>query len=177
MERYLIEKSISGDKNAFANLISIYRRQLFSYILRRCGNRELAEDIFQDVLIKVWKSISKYKEREKFSSWLFSIAHNVTIDMYRKRGLKYEEHPNNIEIASNENIQMKIENDERKELLENALHSLTEQQKEVLLLRQHGELKFKEIAEITKQPLNTVLSHMNYAVKKLKKILREENAA
>lgn len=177
MEEILINNSINRDKAAFAQLIGIYRKQLFTYIFRRCGNRETAEDIFQETLIRAWKNLQKYKEYQKFSSWLFSIAHNLTIDSFRKNKNNIDDIEEKRELTSSENIQTKIENDEQKLLLKNAIENLTLQQKEVFLLRQHGELTFKEIAELTKQPLNTVLSHMNYAMKKLKRILREENAA
>ena len=66
--------------------------------------------------------------------------------------------------------------EEMKIMITNVVNSLPEKQKNVFLLRQHGELTFKEISEITKEPLNTVLSHMNYAVKKIKLFLRENNA-
>jgi RNA polymerase sigma-70 factor, ECF subfamily len=177
LEENLISNSIRKEKAAFARLIGIYRKRLFSYLLRRCGNRELAEDLFQETLIRVWKNLHKYNEHQKFSTWLFSIAHNLTIDAYRKKKYIYDNLEENGELPSSENIQTKIENNERKELLYNALGDLSESQKEIFLLRQNGGLTFKEISELTKQPLNTVLSHMNYAMKKLKKILREEDAA
>jgi RNA polymerase sigma factor (sigma-70 family) len=177
LEEILINNSINRDKSAFSQLISIYRKPLFSYIFKRCGNRETAEDLFQETLIRVWKNLKNYKESQKFSSWLFSIAHNLTIDSFRKNKNYFDDIEDKKELASSENLELKIEHDERKILLQDAIKNLTPHQKEVFLLRQHGELTFKEIAQLTNQPLNTVLSHMNYAMKKLKRILREENAA
>lgn len=79
------------------------------------------------------------------------------------------------EITHKENLSSEYEKKEQLKLLNDALSNLSESQKEVFILRQHGEMTFREIAELTNQSLNTVLSHMNYAVKKLKKLLRTEN--
>lgn len=177
MEEILIQNSIQRDEKAFGSLINIYRKRLFIYILRMCGNKEIAEDIFQETLIRVWKNLPKYKENQKFSSWLFSIAHNLTIDYHRKSKNIFEDINSRNDLTDSDAFIDKLEIEEQKILLQNALDNLTKQQKEVFLLRQAGELKFSEIAELTKQPLNTVLSHMNYGMKKLKKILREESAA
>jgi len=179
LENQLIARCQNGDTAAFGLLVQNYRRQLYSYLLKLSGDRFSAEDLFQETLIRVWRSIPKYNNKNKFSSWLFSIAHNLAIDSFRKRKVKNIFHANdeaNNFIAST-NHEKEIEFNETKMMLQQAVLTLPEKQKEVFLLRQHGEMTFKEIAKTTDQPLNTVLSHMNYAVKKLKKVLREENAA
>lgn len=174
-EQNLIEKCRGGDSSAFGPLIQTYRRQLFSYLFRLSGDRTQAEDLFQETLIKTWSGIKKYNEQQKFSSWLFTIAHNAAMDNLRKRkrdeliteiepeNLKSENNPYN-ELVKNENMKR----------LEKALLALSEKQKEVFLLRLYSGTSFKEIAEITKEPINTVLSHMNYSVKKIKKVLGKE---
>ena len=178
LESILIKRCKDGDANAFAQLMNLYKERLFLYLIRMCGNRDGAEDMMQETLIRIWKNIPKYQEREKFSSWIFSIAHNISIDNYRKRSLrKIISHSENMDnLTHNNDISSDYEKQEQLKLLNDALSLLSESQKEVFLLRQHGELTFKEIAELTDQPLNTVLSHMNYAVNKLKRILRQENA-
>lgn len=178
LERILIKRCQNQETEAFAPLMNLYKRQLFSYLLRRCGNSEPAEDLFQETLIKIWKNISKYQQREKFGSWIFSIAHNISIDYFRKQKVRnvVSLSENLDQISYNDDPWREVERTEQKELLTDALSNLSELQKEVFLLRQHGELTFREIAELMDQPLNTVLSHMNYAVKKLQKVLREENA-
>lgn len=178
LERILIKRCQNRETEAFAPLMNLYKRQLFSYLIRRCGNSETAEDLLQETLIKIWKNISKYQQREKFGSWIFSIAHTISIDYFRKQKVRsVVSSSENLDLISiNDDPWREVERTEQKELLTDALSNLSELQKKVFLLRQHGELTFREIAELMDQPLNTVLSHMNYAVKKLQKVLREENA-
>ena len=177
LEYQLILRSKQGDASAFSALIKDYRKQLFTYLLKLCNNRTTAEDLFQDTLIRVWSGLPNYNEQNKFSSWLFSIAHNTAMDSYRRKKVRSRViHTDELpESAGKTDPQQEVEQKETKELLLDAVNTLSDKQKQVFLLRQHGELSFKEIAELTDQPLNTVLSHMHYSVKKIRKILRERN--
>lgn len=177
LENRLIERSRERDSAAFGELIKLYRKPLYSYLIKMCGDRFSAEDLFQETLIKVWHGIGKYDEQQKFSSWLFSIAHNCSIDFLRKRKLAmntFEEL--NEETAVDRDLHDVIVTNELKEKLDKAVAKLPEKQKQVFLLRQFGEFSFKEIAKMTDEPLNTVLSHMHYAIKKIKEVMRNEYA-
>lgn len=177
LENRLIERSGKGDAAAFGELVGIYRRRLYSYLIKLSGDRNAAEDIFQETLIKVWNGIKKYDDRQKFASWLFSIAHNCSIDYLRKKKLadttfvELKE-----ETVLTKDAQDLYSSKELKERLDIELNQLPFKQRQVFFLRQFGELSFKEIAEITKEPLNTVLSHMHYAVTKLRAALRNDYA-
>ena len=178
LESILIKRCQNREAEAFAPLMNMYKQQLFSYLIKRTGNRETAEDLFQEILIKIWRNLPKYQKKEKFGSWIFSIAHNLTVDSFRKKKVRsiISQTEDLEEMRHTDNPLEKVEKDEQRKMLSNALLQLSEKQKEVFLLRQHGEMTFKEIAAFTNQPINTVLSHMNYAVKKLKRVLRKENA-
>lgn len=177
LEDQLILRCKEGDSSAFGELIKGYKTQLFTYLVRLSGNSTMAEDLFQDTLIKAWKGLPAYKEQNKFSSWLFAIAHNIAIDAHRKN--KTYENVNLkddfTEVYVSENQHVQLEQNELKELIVDSLKLLPEKQRNVFLLRQHSGMSFKEIAETTGQNINTVLSHMNYAVKKIRKILRDKN--
>lgn len=177
-EILLIQKVMNGEANAFNILINNYRGKLFGYLLKFCGDKLTAEDLFQETLIKTWKGFKKYNEESKFSSWLFSIAHNVALDFLRKNKKQHQFVSDEEIINSPQSINQEnhFDAEEMKLLINKVVNSLPEKQKNVFLLRQHGGLTFKEISEITKEPLNTVLSHMSYAVKKIKKVLRDNNA-
>lgn len=175
LELKLIVKCKNGDKSAFGPLINIYRKQLFSYLTRLSNNKSLAEDLFQETLIKIWKGINNYDEQKKFSSWIFTIAHNTTIDAIRKDKIMTTLSEYNTNISILDNPQLDVEISENKKMIEATLTQLTDKQKNVFLLRMHSNMTFKEIAKLTEEPLNTVLSHMNYAVNKIKKILIENN--
>jgi len=178
LEIRLIEKCKNGDNTAFGPLINNYKRQLYSYLWKLCGDKMTAEDLFQETLIKVWKGMSRYNEQNKFSSWLFSIAHNVAMDNHRKNKTRKsvmttDELPEQSDYVTPVN---QLEASELSEMINSAVEELPVSQKRVFLLRQHGNMKFKEIADITGEPLNTVLAHMNYAVKKLRKVIEVRNA-
>ena len=131
----------------------------------------LAEDLFQETLIKVWKGLSNYNEQNKFSSWLFSIAHNVAVDSARSKEVRNKQKTtnDNYSYQSNSDPHSDFIATETREILMSAVDTLPDKQKEVFLLRLHSGMQFKEIAELTKQPLNTVLGHMHYAVSKIRK--------
>ena len=178
LEKELINKCRAGDAEAFGKVIQPYRRQLFSYLFRLSRNKMTAEDLFQETLIRVWKGFKSYNEQNKFSSWLFSIAHNVTIDLLRKPVSKFTDQPLESVIGktneNEDNPHNTLVAKEVSELVMSAVNELPGRQKEVFLLRQHSGMTFKEIATVTNQPLNTVLGHMHYAVSKIRKKMSKE---
>lgn len=167
-----------GESAAFGPLINLYKRQLFSYFFKLIGDRVIAEDLFQETLIKVWRGLPSYSEKSKFSSWLFAIAHNTAMDSlrakHRNKIFSNNEEPDQFIGVSDPH--QEFLNSETTEIVSKAVDMLSPKQKEVFLLRVNGELSFKEIANLTGESLNTVLSHMHYSVQKLRKILRFENA-
>ena len=175
-EQIMIQKCRNGEVAAFGPLIKNYRKQLYSYLLRLSGNREDAEDLFQETLIKTWKGIKRYSEQQKFSSWLFTIAHNTAMDKLRKRNKENmitEIEPDELSHANDPHKELILK--EVGEKIKRAVEQLPFKQKEVFLLRANGEMSFKEISQTTNEPLNTVLSHMHYSIKKIKKFLGNEN--
>lgn len=176
VEIQLLDKCLKGDSIAFKQLINVYRVRLFGYLWRFSKSRFEAEEMLQETLIKVWKGLKKYNHQQKFSAWLFTIAHNVALDSIRRKKINknFVEFDENSEIDNN-NPHEELVTKERRDIINNSIENLSEKQKSVFLLRQHGELTFKEIAEATNQPLNTVISHMHYAVKKIKKQLAKED--
>jgi len=169
----LIKKYLSGDNRSFELLYKKYEKPLFSYIFRMTNNRENAEEVFQKTWIKVIEKMKSYKEKGKFSSWLFSIGHNCTIDLLRKETRIKEDY-----IISDDSFTIKekdknpeqiLVSDENRELLKTAINKLPQEQKDVVLLRIYGDMSFKEISKVLNTPLNTVLGRMHYAVKNLRK--------
>ena len=177
LEIQLIEKCLNGDDNAFKQLLWNYHNQLYGYLRRFSSSQFEAEEMFQETLIKVWRGLKKYNNQQKFSAWLFTIAHNVAMDVIRKnkKHLMLSSIDNEMDIKGFSNPDEDLINKERSKLIEKSINGLPEKQKSVFLLRQHGELTFREIAEITKEPLNTVISHMHYAIKKIKNKLTKED--
>ena len=184
-DKQLINKYKNGYNLAFDSLLNRYKNQLYSYLFRLTGNSQIAEDIFQDTFFKVLKNIANYKEQGKFSNWLFGIAHNLILDTMKRDKIKTKFFLQNDNIECAEETLKKIkekektpdenlENNELKIIMLQAIDKLPFEQKQVVLLRHHSELSFKEIATILDRPLNTVLGQMRYALQNIKKILKEE---
>jgi len=173
----LVQAYLAGDDAAFERLYTKYERPLFSYMLKFTQNRQTAEDVFQQTWFKVIKGLPQYSEKARFSSWLFGIAHNCSIDRIRKASNKYEqglteyvEFIKNDQPAPDEEMMIS----ENKARLAEAINQLPDNQRAIVLMRIHGEIPFKEIAKIMVCSLNTVLGRMHYAVKNLKKIMNKE---
>ena len=84
---HLIEDYKNGDNSAFNELFYRYKLPVFNYIKRMVKDKEVAEDIFQEVFLRVIKGLQHYKEKGKFSAWLFKIAHSLTMDYFRKKSV------------------------------------------------------------------------------------------
>lgn len=179
LEETLIEKAKNGDEKAFAVLMKQYRLRLGSYIFKSVGDRSASEDVLQETLIKVWRGIGGFKSGTKFSSWLFSIAHNAAIDHIRKnaRAGMPEEFNDEKYSKQTDDPFKQITAEETKRIVNAAVDKLPEKQKQVFLLRAEGDMSFKEISELMGEPLNTVLSHMRYAIIKLRNSIRLSDAS
>lgn len=169
----------NGDNLAFEALYRQYERPLYSFILRFVTTRNQADDLFQQTWLKVINGLPKYDEQGKFSSWLFGIANNCCIDAIRKnkpsRRVTGDEAERVLETMPDgafdpETLAIKSE---EKKLMQEGLAHIPEEQKQVLLLRIHGDMPFKEIASMLDCSINTVLGRMHYAVKNLRKTLQQ----
>jgi RNA polymerase sigma factor (sigma-70 family) len=175
-ERALIERFRGGDADAFADLVRPWHRRLAGYLARMCGDAAHADDLLQETLIRVWRGLHSYDDRKRFGSWLFTIAHHVTIDHLRQKAREPDRALSIPDVAAPTDPSGELMARELGRLLAGAVEKLPEKQRRVFLLRQHGRLKFREIAELTAEPLSTVLGHMSYATQKLQRIVRDYHA-
>ena len=183
-DQELVKRFIQGDQLSIEILIKRHKNKVFTYIVLIVKNHQLAEDIFQDTFIKVIRSLKegKYKDNGKFVSWVIRIAHNLTIDHFRKA--------KQINTCSNEDYEADIFNSKKlsdgtiedilveKQIVTEVrllIDELPEDQKQVILLRHYGGLSFKEIAEQTNVSINTALGRMRYALINLRKLIEEKN--
>jgi len=181
-----IRNFLEGSMPAFHRLYSRYERQLFFYINSMVRQRETAEDLFQEVWSLIVKKLPKFAFKGSFKNWLYTIAHHKVIDYTRKISGKInvsldekignEEKMTYLDILADSTPDI-VEQLSTKELLikiQKAAEKLPEKQKEVFLLRCDADLKFKEIAEMTGDSLNTILGRMHYAIKKIRNELIDE---
>ena len=179
----LVSLYTKGNNNAFDTLLKRYESKVFSYFLYSVKNQELAEDLFQDVFIKMIVRLKngKYTESGKFSSWMMRIVHNHLIDYYRTsvadKVLSNDATETDLyskaDIAMNENREQEIIDRQTLEEVRSLIALLPESQREVLLMRVYEELSFKEIAQKTNCSINTALGRMRYAILNLRHMVYE----
>ncbi len=184
----LLVRYQAGDGAAFEVLLRRHRRAVFHFILRSVGSRETAEDLLQDVFLRVVTSSREFKGESKFTTWLFTIARNLCIDTSRKmvfrrhasldapgRSSEPGDGPSLGERIASEDADVHREalQGEVRPRIEAAVEALVEEQREVFVLREFMNLPFKEIADIVGVPENTVKSRMRYALEKLRIALGE----
>ncbi|MBI4220951.1 MAG: sigma-70 family RNA polymerase sigma factor [Chloroflexi bacterium] len=169
----------SSDKNALAALYDRYGRRVFALAARMLGDPQSSEEVTQDVFLSVWRRVSSYKAgKGRFTTWLFSIAHNRTIDELRRR--RRERHRENPNIEDHADLPSEaipppeavVARSESAMVLE-ALQSLPPEQRSVIEMSYFGGFTQVEIAEQTGQPLGTVKTRMRLALKKLRLSLSE----
>ena len=159
------------DAGLLDELIVRYQHRLLRYLLYLCGNREMAEDIFQEVWMRVMVRGAQFNGQARFDTWLFTIARNLVIDQRRKRTMSsldelFESHndderPMAFEVADDEPTSFDhFANIEDRERIAGALLELDTIYREVLVLRFHEELSLDEIAKVTRAPLSTVKSRL-----------------
>lgn len=165
-EKELVCRAKIGDKEALNELIEIYYDDIYSFLYRRMGNKTAAEDVTQDTFIKFIKNLPYYKEKNKLKSFLFTIAINTSNDFFRR-------HKQDISLLSLDNVGEEITENEtlRKEealIMRQALLSIPDVQRDVIILRFYHDLKIKEIASVQKVPIPTVKTRLRRALKALK---------
>jgi RNA polymerase sigma-70 factor (ECF subfamily) len=166
----LIKAYAAGDVAAFEELYMRYEGRLFGYILGMVGEREEAEDLFQETFHKILRSLGSYRERGSFRSWLFTVASNLCRDHLRHRSRRTPVVPELVPLASPAaDPSRALENEETMRTLSRLVDQLPDDQREVVLLRTRSGLPFREIARLQGCPLGTALGRMHLAVKRLRK--------
>lgn len=180
-DRSLLARYKRGDVDALETLVERYRRPLFGFILNMTEGREDADEIFQEVWFRAIRKMSSYRQRN-FCGWLMRIAHNLVIDRARRRKPDRsldEEHEEGGSLAGvlpsgergpTENVQAT----DIGQAIVRAVETLPPEQKAVFVMRVKAELPFKEIAKIQGVSINTALARMQYALAKLRPLLRKD---
>ena len=159
------------DAGLLDELIVQYQHRLMRYLLYLTGNREMAEDLFQEVWMRVLVRGAQFNGKARFGTWLFTIARNLVIDQRRKRtmasldelvdGNNEDDRPMAFEVAGDDPTPFdRFANLEDRERIAGALMELDTLYREVLVLRFHEELSLDEIAKVTRSPLSTVKSRL-----------------
>lgn len=177
-----------GDARAFEVLVARHRRGLFNFLLRSVGNRSRAEELLQDVFVRVIRAKGRYEQTARFSTWIYTIARNICVDESRRakfrrtvlldaprRGRDGEDGSSLLEATATDEVGVDAASmgPTLQSRLAGAVERLPEDQREVFLMRQMSGLSFKEIGEVVGAPENTVKSRMRYALEKLREELAD----
>ncbi|MCI0623448.1 MAG: RNA polymerase sigma factor [Acidobacteria bacterium] len=190
-DKDLAESVARGDGEAFNVLVGRWEQKLFNYALRLTSDREDAFDVCQDTFVKAYEQIGQLQNHDKFSHWLFKIARNFCISLYREKKNFPRLEPSagsedgtELENLLSEDLQVRIDHAQRYEpaelrlIVERALEHLSFEQRETVVLKVYEGLKFTEIAEIVNCPVSTVKSRLYLGLSELKKFLsRNERGA
>jgi RNA polymerase sigma-70 factor (ECF subfamily) len=183
MEKSLLKKLsdkgfMQGNDTCFDVLLCRYKTKVFTTIYLIVKDRSLAEDLFQEVMIKVVRMIreGKYNEEGKFLPWVVRIARNLAIDYFRKAQRNpMQRETEEFDIFSNLNYaepspEDHIISEENVRYIRTLIQALPEKQREVLVMRSYADLSFKEIANLTGVSINTALGRMRYALLNLRRL-------
>ncbi|RYY41487.1 MAG: sigma-70 family RNA polymerase sigma factor [Chitinophagaceae bacterium] len=184
-DQELITLFISGNVNALETLVLRHKDKLYTSIHFLVKDKYLAEDIFQDVFIRIIDTVrsGRYTDEGKFLPWAMRIAHNLCVDHFRKVKrtpiIKTGDDQDIFEVLnftepSAEDVLIRSQSHHRVRLM---LDQLPEDQREVIILRHYGDMSFKEIASITGCSINTALGRMRYGLINLRKLMVQKQIA
>ena len=182
MARYL-----EGDARAFEVLMERHAGKIFNFLIRSSGRRDLAEDLVQEVFLRIVRRADSFRGQAKFTTWMYTIARNLIIDTARRerhrRTVPLDAPVRSAEPGGETRLDRtadqgptpdRLAADSRfSSRLEEALNGLPDDQREVFLMREVKGLKFREISDVVGIPLNTVKSRMRYALESLRVALED----
>jgi len=175
-DQYYIDATINGDTKAFTVLIDRYKHMVFTLALKILKNREEAEEVAQDVFVKVYQVLVSFKGDSKFSTWIYKIAYYRSLDYLKKqkRGLSASSLDSDKEyhLPSIENNLDALELKERKQAIKSAIDELPTDDAVVITLHYFEELSLKEIAKIIGVEANTVKVRLFRSRKRLAQLLK-----
>lgn len=186
-DHLVVQKAIGGDQFAFRELFEKYRQPLYYHILKMVRDKEVIDDLLQEIFLKAFDNIGNYNADFAFSTWLYRITTNHSIDFLRKKKLKTlsldepvqtRDGSLSIEVEDEGNYSDElIMRKQRAVILKDALESLPDKYREIIKMRHMDELSYQEIAELTDLPLGTVKAHIFRARELLYKYLKDKQGS
>jgi RNA polymerase sigma-70 factor (ECF subfamily) len=172
----LVSEIISGQKELFYHLVTRYEAKLKRYILTVTNRRNEVEDILQNVFLKAYKNLPTFNKNLKFSSWLYRIAHNESINLIGSGFIqRFVSMPEWFDIGHRDSIEEKIDDEQMKRKLKECVGSLDLKYKEPLVLFYYEEKSYEEISDILRIPVQSVGVRIHRGKSQVKKICYEKN--
>jgi len=181
-DKTLICLYLEGDHKAFETLLTRHKSKIYTSIYLFVKDRDLAEDIFQDVFIKIIDTLKKgkYNHEGKFLQWAMRIAYNMCVDHFRREKRRTKVSPSEtfdiFDILETKDLNMESR------MIRNQIHNkvrklvdqLPPEQREVVILRHYADMSFKEISQLTRVSINTALGRMRYALINMRKMMESK---
>jgi RNA polymerase sigma-70 factor, ECF subfamily len=164
----LVQSALAGRETSFEELVRRYQRPIAAYVYRMVGDYDAALDLTQEVFIKVYNSLTRYRSEFKFSTWIYKIAHNAAIDHLRRHAVRDQALTSGIDGERREVLiesrrltpEQESERKERRTEIESVVQLLPAAYRELIVLRHSQDLSYDEIAEVTGLPLGTVKNRL-----------------
>jgi RNA polymerase sigma-70 factor (ECF subfamily) len=167
-DRDLVAAAVEGMEGSFEELVRRYQRPISAYVYRMVGNYESALDLTQEIFIKVYSSLRRYRAEFKFSTWIYKIAHNAAVDHLRRNSTREQSIVHGTEADAFElpleskrpSPEQESERKERRVEIESVIRALPANYRELIILRHSEDLTYEEIVEVTGLPLGTVKNRL-----------------
>lgn len=181
-DQELIKNYLSGNDKAFEVLLNRHRDKIYTSIYLFVKNRDMAEDIFQDVFIKIINTLrkGKYNHEGKFLQWAMRISYNMCVDNFRKSKRRTKVSASetfdifDILESQNDNMEVTLIKDQQHKKIKDLVDQLPPEQREVVVLRHYADMSFKEISQLTRVSINTALGRMRYALINMRKMVEDK---
>lgn len=178
-----IKRCQDGDRKALVWLLEQYGPRLWPYFLRSCRVEADAEDLLQELFVKLLENIKRYRHEGKFEHWLFRIAANLVRDRARRAKGNRPTQPRSCSLGNNppaytlvsseKEPSQRLQQAEQIDQLREALVQLPAVDREIILLRHYGQMSYKELADQFEMPIGTVLAKVHRGLKRLHKVMTE----
>jgi RNA polymerase sigma-70 factor (ECF subfamily) len=171
-ETELVLRAQGGDRNAFGELVCLHARGVLNLIFRMCGDAQLAEDAAQETFIRAWSHLGSFRTEASLRNWLYRIALNTATDMLRREKRILPGAVEDFQFADpGPGPEGLFLQKERTTLVQQAIQSLPDASRAVLVLKEYEGLSYQEIADALDIPIGTVMSRLNYARRSLREKL------
>lgn len=181
-DKDLIAQYLEGDDKSFEILLNRHQSKIYTSIYLFVKDTELAQDIFQEVFIKIIDTLrkGKYNHEGKFLQWAMRISYNMCVDHFRRSKRRTKVSPSetfdifDVLESKDENKEVRMIKSQTHQKVRNLIDMLPPEQKEVVILRHYADMSFKEIAQLTRVSINTALGRMRYALINIRKMVDEK---
>jgi RNA polymerase sigma-70 factor, ECF subfamily len=173
-ESNLIDQAEKGDRAAYGEVVRRHYAGVLRVVYRLCGDANLAEDAAQEAFLRAWVKLPGFRPTSSLRNWLFKIAVNAALDVLRRRPEARLEEEQSWQVADQDpGLESVLIEKEGAAFVQRAIQSLPEAARSVLVLREYGDLSYREISSVLDIPVGTVMSRLNYARSRLREQLKE----